>query len=145
MAELMSGLKRTCYCTDVNESMVGQKVTLMGWVSRKREFSHFSFILLRDRTGIVQVVVDRDNSSDDVIAKDKEIKSEYVVAATGTVTARTPENINPDMKTGKIEVAVEQLNILSESDTPPFHIDDSVNVSTELRLKYRYLDLRRKI
>lgn len=145
MAELMNGLKRTCYCTDVNESMVGQKVTLMGWVSRKREFSHFSFILLRDRTGIVQVVVDRDNSSEDVIAKDKEIKSEYVVAATGTVTARTPENINPDMKTGKIEVAVEQLNILSESDTPPFHIDDSVNVSTELRLKYRYLDLRRNV
>ncbi|MGN1318636.1 MAG: aspartate--tRNA ligase [Lachnospirales bacterium] len=145
MAELMSGLKRSCYCCDVNENMVGEKVTLMGWVSRKREFSHFSFILLRDRTGIVQVVVDRDNCSDDVAIKDKEIKSEYVVAVTGTVMARTPENINPDMKTGKIEVAVCEMKILSESETPPFHIDDSVNVSTELRLKYRYLDLRRSI
>lgn len=139
----MSGLKRTCYCCDVNESMVGQKVTLMGWASRKREFSHFSFILLRDRTGIVQVVVDRDNASEDVVSKEKEVKSEYVIAVTGTVMARTSENINPDMKTGTIEVSVEDLRILSESETPPFHIDESVNVSTELRLKYRYLDLRR--
>ncbi len=144
MAELMSGLKRTCYCTDINEKMVGKMVTLMGWVSRKREFSHFSFILLRDRTGIVQVVVDRDNSSDDVVIKDKEIKPEYVVAVTGTVMARTPENINPDMETGKIEVNVEDMKILSESETPPFQIEESINVSTELRLKYRYLDLRRK-
>ena len=139
----MSGLKRSCYCTEVNEGMVGEKVTLMGWVSRKREFSHFSFILLRDRTGIVQVVVDRDNSSDDIVAKDKEIKPEYVVAVTGIVMARTPENINPDMATGKIEVAVEDMKILSESETPPFQVEDNINVSTELRLKYRYLDLRR--
>ncbi len=139
----MSGLKRSCYCTDVNKEMVGKKVTLMGWVSRKREFSHFSFILLRDRTGIVQVVVDRDNSSDDIVAKDKEIKPEYVVAVTGTVMERTPENVNPDMATGSIEIAVEDMKILSESETPPFQVDDNVNVSTELRLKYRYIDLRR--
>lgn len=143
MAELMQGLKRSCYCCDVNEAMVGKKVTLMGWVSRKREFGHFSFVLLRDRTGIVQVVVDKDNSSDDVIAKENEIKSEFVIAVTGTVQARTEENINPNMETGKIEVNVESLKILSESETPPFQIEDNVNVSTELRLKYRYLDLRR--
>ena len=116
MGELLNGLKRSCYCCDVNEEMVGKKVTLMGWVSRKREFSHFQFVLLRDRTGIIQV---------------------------GTVAARTPENINPDMKTGKIEVEVDDIKILSESDTPPFQVEESVNVSTELRLKYRYLDLRR--
>ncbi len=143
MAELMQGLKRSCYCADVNEAMAGQKVTLMGWVSRKREFGHFSFVLLRDRTGIVQVVVDKDNSDDDVIAKESEIRSEYVIAVTGNVQERTPENINPNMKTGKIEVSVESIKILSESDTPPFQIEDNVNVSTELRLKYRYLDLRR--
>ena len=143
MAELMQGLKRSCYCCDVNEAMVGSEVTLMGWVSRKREFGHFSFVLLRDRTGIVQVVVDKDNSSDDVIAKESEIRSEYVIAVTGKVQARTPENINPNMTTGKIEVSVESMKILSESDTPPFQIEDNINVSTELRLKYRYLDLRR--
>ena len=143
MAELMEGLKRSCYCCDVNEAMVGKEVTLMGWVSRKREFGHFSFVLLRDRTGIVQVVVDKDNSSEDVITKESEIRSEYVIAVTGKVQARTPENINPNMKTGKIEVSVDSMKILSESDTPPFQIEDNINVSTELRLKYRYLDLRR--
>lgn len=143
MAELMQGLKRSCYCCDVNESMVGQEVNLMGWVSRKREFGHFSFVLLRDRTGIVQVVIDKDNSSDDVIAKESEIRSEYVIAITGKVQARTEENINPNMKTGKIEVNVESLKILSEAETPPFQIEDNININTELRLKYRYLDLRR--
>ncbi len=143
MAELMQGMRRSCYCCDVNESMVGQEVTLMGWVSRKREFSHFSFILLRDRTGIVQAVVDRDSCSKEVADKDKEIRGEYVVAVTGKVALRTPENINPNMKTGTVEVNVESMKILSESDTPPFQIEESINVSTELRLKYRYLDLRR--
>ena len=143
MGELLNGLKRSCYCCDVNEEMVGKKVTLMGWVSRKREFSHFQFVLLRDRTGIIQVVVNLDECSEDTAKKVKEIKNEYVVAVTGTVAARTPENINPDMKTGKIEVEVDDIKILSESDTPPFQVEESVNVSTELRLKYRYLDLRR--
>ena len=142
MGELLNGLKRSCYCCDVNEEMVGKKVTLMGWVSRKREFSHFQFVLLRDRTGIIQVVVNLDECSEDTAKKVKEIKNEYVVAVTGTVAARTPENINPDMKTGKIEVEVDDIKILSESDTPPFQVEESVNVSTELRLKYRYLDLR---
>ena len=131
MAELLNGLKRSCYCCEVSEEMVGKSVTLMGWVSRKREFGHFSFLLLRDRTGIIQAVVDKDNSSEDVISKESEIRSEYVVAVTGTVQARTEENINPNMKTGKIEVNVESLKILSESDTPPFQIEDNVNVSTE--------------
>jgi aspartyl-tRNA synthetase len=89
------------------------------------------------------VVVDESVNTPEVLAKDKEIKSEYVIAVTGKVQARSEENINPKMATGKVEVAVEDMKILSESELPPFQIEDSVNVNTELRLKYRYLDLRR--
>lgn len=143
MGELLNGLKRSCYCCDVNEEMTGKSVTVMGWVSRKRIFSHFSFILLRDRSGIVQVVVDEQSSPEAVLAQDKLLKSEYVIAVTGTVQKRTPENINPKMKTGTIEIAAEQIKILSESELPPFQVDEKAEVGTELRLKYRYLDLRR--
>lgn len=139
----MYNLKRTNYCGEINENLIGKTVTIMGWVSRKRVFSHFSFILLRDRTGIVQAVVDQDSNFDDVISNDKKLKPEFVVAIKGTVVARTPENINKDMETGKVEILIEQLEILSEANTPPFQIEDSINVSTDLRLKYRYLDLRR--
>lgn len=145
MGELMQGMKRSCYCGEVSEAMIGNKITLMGWVSRKRVFSHFSFILLRDRTGIVQVVVDESKNSEEILKKDKEIRSEYVIAVTGTVQARTPENINEKMKTGTVEISVEDLKILSEAEVTPFQIEDSVNVNTELSLKYRYLDLRRPI
>lgn len=143
MGEMMTGLKRTCYCAEVNEAMIGKEVTLMGWVSRKRVFSHFSFILLRDRTGIVQVVVDGDSCPEEIVKKDKEIRSEYVLAVKGIVQARTPENINPKMTTGTVEVAITELRILSESETTPFQVEERVDVSTELRLKYRYIDLRR--
>ena len=139
----MKGFKRTNYCGEIKENMIGKEVTLMGWVSRKRVFSHFSFILLRDRTGIVQAVVNQDINTEDVIKKDKELKPEYVIAIKGKVLARTEENINPDMETGKVEVLIDEMEILSEAQTPPFQIEDSVNVSTDLRLKYRYLDLRR--
>lgn len=137
--------KRTNYCGEINENMIGKEVVLAGWVSRKRVFSHFSFILLRDRTGIVQVVVNQDENSQDVLEKDKKIKPEYVVAIKGVVVARTKENINPDMETGMVEVLIKEMEILSESETPPFQIEDSINVSTDLRLKYRYLDLRRPV
>lgn len=143
MIEFMDGLKRTNYCGEIDESMIGKEVTLMGWVSRKRVFSHFSFILLRDRTGIVQVVVNQDKNSEEIIEKDKNIKNEYVIAVKGLVAARTDENINPEMKTGKVEVEVIELRILSKSLTTPFQIDESINVSAELSLKYRYLDIRR--
>ncbi len=140
----MKGFKRTNYCGEIKESLIGKEVTLMGWVSRKRVFSHFSFILLRDRTGIVQAVVNQDTNTQDVIKKDKELKPEYVIAIKGKVVARTEENINPDMETGRVEVLIHEMEILSESETPPFQIEDSVNVSTDLKLKYRYLDLRRQ-
>lgn len=139
----MKTFKRTNYCGEIKEDMIGKEVVLAGWVSRKRVFSHFSFILLRDRTGIVQVVVNQDENSEDVLKKDKEIKPEYVVAIKGKVVARTEENINPEMETGKVEVLIDEMEILAESETPPFQIEDSINVSTDLRLKYRYLDLRR--
>ncbi len=139
----MKGFKRTNYCGEIKENMIGKEVTLMGWVSRKRVFSHFSFILLRDRTGIVQAVVNQDTNTEDIIKKDKELKPEYVVAIKGKVVARTEENINPEMETGKVEVLIDAMEILSESEVTPFQIEDSINVSTDLRLKYRYLDLRR--
>lgn len=141
----MKPLKRTNYCGEIKENMIGKEVVLMGWVSRKRVFSHFSFILLRDITGIVQVVVNQDENSEDIIKKDREIRGEYVIAVKGIVTARTEQNINPEMETGKVEILITELEILAESKTPPFQIEDSINVSTDLRLKYRYLDLRRPI
>ncbi|MCD7855927.1 MAG: aspartate--tRNA ligase [Clostridiales bacterium] len=144
MADTMQGIKRSAYCAEIDEKYAGQTVTVTGWVQRKREMGPFTFILLRDRSGIVQAVVD-ESSPAEIIAKTKEIKSEYVLAITGKVNLRTEKNINPKMKTGKIEIAVEELRILNESETPPFQIEYSINVSTELRLKYRYLDLRRPV
>ncbi len=140
----MKGLKRDMYCAEAGKELVGREITVMGWVQRKREMGPFTFILLRDRTGIVQIVVD-ENSPDDVRSKTKEIRSEYVLAVKGTVNARTENNINRNMKTGEIEIAAAEIKILNSSATPPFQIEDSVNVSTELRLKYRYLDLRRPV
>ena len=139
----MKGFKRTNYCGEIKENMIGKELTLMGWFSRKRVFSQFSFILLRDKTVIVQAIVNQDTNTEDVIKKDKELKPEYVIAIKGKVVARTEENINKDMETGKVEVLIDEMEILSEAKTPPFQIEDSINVSTDLRLKYRYLDLRR--
>jgi len=143
MGELMRGLKRSCMCGEINEDMIGKEVTLMGWVDRRRVLSHLTFLLLRDRTGIAQVVVDENNADEDIVAKEKSIRSEFVVAVRGIVRARDEANINPSMKTGKVEISVIELRILSEAETTPFPIEESVNVNTELRLKYRYLDLRR--
>jgi len=142
MAESMKGFKRSCMCCDVNESMTGEKVTVMGWVQRRRDLGQLIFIALRDRTGIVQVVIDG-NPDEEIFKKAETVRSEYVLAVTGTVALRTAENINENMKTGKIEIIAEQMKILSESETPPFQIEDNINVNDELRLKYRYLDLRR--
>ena len=143
MGELMKGLKRSLMCGEVNESMVGKEVTLMGWVKRRRVLSQLTFILLRDRTGVVQAVIDETTADSEIVKKEKSIRSEYVVAIRGHVQLRDEININEDMKTGKVEISVDELRILSESETTPFPIEDTVNVNTELRLKYRYLDLRR--
>ncbi len=142
MGESMTGLKRSHMCGDINEKMAGNKVTVMGWVQRRRDLGQLIFIALRDRTGIVQAVADG-NSEKAVFEKAETIRSEFVVAITGTVALRTEENINENMKTGKIEILAEDLRILSESETTPFQIEENITVNDELRLKYRYLDLRR--
>lgn len=142
MGESMLGFKRSHYCCDVNETMTGSSVTVMGWVQRRRDLGQLIFIALRDRTGIVQVVIDQ-NAEAELFKKAETVRSEFVLAVKGTVALRTPENINENMKTGKIEIIAEEMKILSESETTPFQVEDNINVNDELRLKYRYIDLRR--
>lgn len=142
MGESMKGMKRTHYCGEVTEAQLGQTVTVMGWVNKRRYLSQLIFIVVRDRTGIVQAVVDERRVPHERYEMAKAVRGEYVVAVTGTVIARTPENVNPDMPTGTIEIDVTELRVLSEAEVPPFQVADE-NVATDLRLKYRYIDLRR--
>ena len=143
MGEALTGLKRSCMCCDVNESMIGQEVTVMGWVQRRRDLGQLIFIALRDKTGLVQIAIDGNTAEKDLFAKAETVRSEYVLAVKGLVAAREEGNINPNMKTGKIEIIAKELRILSESETTPFQIEDNITVKDDLRLKYRYLDLRR--
>lgn len=143
MGESMIGLKRSHMCCYVNEELIGQNVTVMGWVQKRRDLGQLIFIALRDKTGIVQAVIDGNNANVEIFKKAETIRSEYVVAIKGIVQARTDENINKNMATGKIEIVAEELRIFSESETPPFQIEENSNVKDDLRLKYRYLDLRR--
>lgn len=140
MAEALNGLKRTCMCGEVFEDKVGSKVTVMGWVQRRRDLGGLIFVDLRDRTGIVQVVFG-DEISKEAFEKAHSIRSEYVLAVTGEVVLRESPNLN--MPTGKVEIKVEALKILSESETPPIYIKENLDASEAIRLKYRYLDLRR--
>ena len=142
MGESMTGLKRSHMCGDVTENLAGSKVTVMGWVQRRRDLGQLIFIALRDRTGIVQAVVDG-SAEKELFEKAETIRSEFVVSITGTVALRTAENINENMKTGHVEIIAEDLRILSESETTPLQIEENITVNDELRLKYRYLDLRR--
>ncbi len=142
MSESMAGMRRTHMCCDINENLIGQTVTVMGWVNRRRDMGKLIFIALRDRSGLVQTVIDGNSGLDEIFHKAETIRGEFVLAVTGVVKARTEENINPNMKTGKIEIAAKELKILSEAETPPFHIEET-GVKDDLRLKYRYLDLRR--
>ena len=141
MADTMKGLKRTHYCTEVTTSDVGKEVVVAGFTQKQRDKGELVFIDLRDRTGIIQLTFD-DQSDRDVIAKAKEVHMEYVLMAKGMVRRR--ESVNPDIPTGEIEVFVTDLRILAKAQTPPFHITDDTETNEELRLRYRYLDLRRK-
>ncbi len=143
MGEYMTGLKRSHMCAEVNEKMIGENVTVMGWVQRRRDLGQLLFIALRDRTGIVQIVVDGNTAEKVLFEKAETVRSEFVLAVKGKVSARTEQNINENMKTGKIEIIAEEFRILSESEVLPFQIEDSVTVKDDLRLKHRYLDLRR--
>lgn len=133
--------KRTVTCGDLNAADIGKTVVLNGWVHRKRDHGGISFINLRDRYGITQVVVD-DDASADLLAAAAELKSEYCVAIRGTVRGRPESMVNPDMTTGAIEVKADDITILSKCATLPFQIDEKSDAKEDTRLTYRYLDLR---
>ena len=140
MGEALNGLKRNIMCGDARESHIGQKVTVMGWVQRNRNLGGLQFIDLRDREGIVQVVFN-DDLGEEILEKAKSIRPEYCIAVTGEIVKR--ESVNPNMPTGMVELKAEELKILSESDTPPIYIKEDLDAAESIRLKYRYLDLRR--
>ena len=147
MAESMKGLKRTHRCTEVSAANIGEVVIVMGWVQKSRNKGGIIFVDLRDRSGILQIIFEQSEDASravdaDNFAKAESLRSEFVVAVVGKVEAREG-NTNPNMKTGDIEVRATQLRILSESETPPFPIEAASKTKEELRLKYRYLDLRR--
>lgn len=142
MAESMQGLKRTHRCTEVLSAELGQEVVLMGWVQKRRNLGSLIFVDLRDRTGLVQLVFDQDIVGEEVFEKAGKLRSEFVIAAVGTVEKRSGA-VNKDLATGELEIKVTELRVLSEAMTPPFPIDANTNVKDDLRLKYRYLDLRR--
>ena len=135
-------LRRSVYCGLVDESHVKQRVTVMGWVDRLRDLGGLVFLDLRDHEGIVQVVIRSDDSL--LLETTKEIRPEYVLAVTGDVVMRGKETINPEVATGRVEILASEIRVLNTSDTPPFPITDGVTASTETRLRYRFLDLRRR-
>jgi aspartyl-tRNA synthetase len=144
MAEIesMAGLKRTHLCGKLNLQNLDEDVVLMGWVNRRRDHGGLIFIDLRDRYGIVQVVFSPDHAGQ-AFSKAEEVRNEYVLAVKGKVTARPSGTINPNLATGEIEVYATDLRILNKAKTPPFNISDDIEVDETIRLKYRYLDLRR--
>lgn len=143
MAELLQGWKRTHRVGELTAEQIGQEVTLMGWAGSWRNLGALIFIGLRDRSGLMQVVFNEAELPAEVFALAETIRSEYVIAVRGTLARRTAEMVNKEMKTGEYEVIAKELKILSSAQTPPFYIDDNVNTKEDLRLKYRYLDLRR--
>ena len=142
MAESMSGMKRTHRCAELSKAQVGQTVTVMGWVHKSRNKGGVVFVDLRDRSGILQIIFEENKCGTEIFEKAGKLRSEFVIAVTGQVCERAGA-VNKNLATGEIEVIAEQLRILSESETPPFHIEENSKTKEELRLKYRYLDLRR--
>ena len=135
--------KRDHYCGLLTEEMAGQKVHLSGWVQRTRDLGGVVFVWLRDREGLVQLVFDNSVCSQEIFDLGRSLRSEYVVTVLGTVKKRDEGAINRDLKTGAIEVFVEDAALLNKSETPPIYIDDKTDENELVRLKYRYLDLRR--
>lgn len=142
MGESIYGMKRTHRCAELGLENVGETVTLMGWTQRRRDLGGLIFVWLRDRSGIIQVVFDS-SSNKELFEKASGIRSEYVLAVVGEVARRAPEAVNSKLKTGEIEVLAKELRILSTAETPPFSIEEDSDVNEVLKLKYRYLDLRR--
>ena len=142
MAESMKGLKRTCRCAELNETNVGQTVTVMGWVAKNRNKGGICFVDLRDRSGILQIIFEEDKVGAEGFEKAGSLRSEFVIAVTGEVCNRAGA-VNDNIATGKIEVVASDIRILSESQTPPFPIEEDSKTKEDIRLKYRFLDLRR--
>ena len=142
MAESMAGLKRTHRCTEVSESNIGQEVVVMGWVQKSRNKGGIIFVDLRDRSGLLQIIFEESDCGAESFAKAEKLRSEFVIAVTGMVEIRSGA-ANTSLKTGTIEVRAKNLRILAESDTPPFPVEENSKTKEELRLKYRFLDLRR--
>ena len=140
--ETMAGMHRSCGCGRVTEKDCGKELTLAGWVNTRRDHGGLIFIDLRDRSGIVQVVMSP-QYGEDAFHKAEDVRSEYVLAIRGIVRERSPETVNPKMQTGKIEVVVSEMRILNKAKTPPFYVEDGIDVDETLRLKHRYIDLRR--
>ena len=144
MLELMSDWVRTGYCGKLTTEDVGNEVILMGWVQSHRDHGGVLFIDLRDREGIIQAVFNPEISRE-VHEKSESVRDEWVIAVRGTVSRRTPETINPNLPTGEIEVIASELRILNTSKVIPFLIENEINVDEHLRMKHRYLDLRRPV
>ncbi len=142
MNDKLGNWKRTHYCGDLTSAHIGSEVCLMGWVQRRRDHGGLIFIDLRDREGITQLALDPDRDPEAHTKADK-IRNEFVIAIKGTISPRPDGTINPKMKTGEVEVEVNELRILNTSKTPPFLLDEHADVAENIRLKYRYLDLRR--
>lgn len=140
--ETMAGMHRSCGCGRVTEKDCGKELTLAGWVNTRRDHGGLIFIDLRDRSGIVQVVMSP-QYGEDAFHKAEDVKSEYVLAIRGIVRERSPETVNPKMQTGKIEVVVSEMRVLNKAKTPPFYVEDGIDVDETVRLKHRYIDLRR--
>ena len=142
MAESMQGLHRSHRCTEVSNQNIGETVTVMGWVQKRRNLGSLIFIDLRDRSGILQLVFNEESVGKEGYEKAERLRSEYVIAVTGKVEKRSAA-VNESLKTGDIEVIATDIRILSEAETPPFQIEENSQTKDEVRLKYRYLDLRR--
>ncbi len=142
MAESMKGLHRSHRCTEVSNQNIGETVTVMGWVQKRRNLGSLIFIDLRDRSGILQLVFNEESVGKEGYEKAERLRSEYVIAVTGKVEKRSAA-VNETLKTGDIEVIATDIRILSEAETPPFQIEENSQTKDEVRLKYRYLDLRR--
>ncbi len=142
MSESIHGMRRSHFCGEVSVADVGQTVTVNGWVQRRRDHGSLIFFDLRDRSGLVQIVFDSDGMGD-LFQKAEQVRGEYVLAVRGQLVQRSAEAINPNLPTGHFEVRAQELRILNTAKTPPFYIQDDIEVDETVRLKYRYLDLRR--
>lgn len=140
--ESLGDWQRSCYCGEPRVAQVGQQMTVMGWVQSRRDHGGVTFIDVRDRSGLVQIVCNPQVNKT-AHARAKDLRLEYVVAARGRLESRSAETINPNLPTGEVELVVEELRVLNPSRTPPFPIEDETEAAENTRLRYRYLDLRR--